>query len=225
MKEIVDLSLALENGITPFPLGRHPAFESSVVASIAEHGREIRRFTMGSHTATHIDAMRHFLPGGRAIEQIPLSTLVGPASLIHLDGLKPHAVIDVAELRPRVENGPVDRLLIRTDWSRFWGTPQYYEGWPSLTDAATRYLIRLGIQLLGLDFPSPDLPYFGNDCSLDSPNHKLLFAHDVVLVEYLTNLSALPEGRLHLMVMPLKLTGFDGAPARVAAYPLDPLRQ
>lgn len=220
MSEIVDLSLALEDGIRPYPLGRHPAFESSLISTIPEHGREIRRFSMGSHTATHIDAMRHFLPSGDTIEQIPLSTLVGPASLVCFENVSPHAAIDEADLRSRLSGRPTDRLVIRTDWSRFWGTPQYYEGWPSLTRAATRYVIEQGVQLLGLDFPSPDLPYFGGDCSVDSPNHKLLFAHNIVLVEYLTNLAALPEGRVQLMVMPLKLCGFDGAPARVAAYPL-----
>ena len=94
MSEIVDLSLSLEDGIRTYPLGRHPGFESAVVARIPEHGREIRRFTMGSHTATHIDAMRHFIPDGATIEQIPLKTLIGPALLIHLGELAPGTVID-----------------------------------------------------------------------------------------------------------------------------------
>ena len=72
-----------------------------------------------------------------------------------------------------------------------------------------------------LDFPSPDSAYFGNDCSLDSPNHKLLFENNVILVEYLTNIKSLSSNNIYLIVSPLKLVGFDGAPARVTAYSTD----
>ncbi|KAF8870881.1 hypothetical protein BD779DRAFT_1578461 [Infundibulicybe gibba] len=39
---------------------------------------------MGSHTGTHIDAPSHFIPGGKTIDQIPLSLLIGPALVINL---------------------------------------------------------------------------------------------------------------------------------------------
>ena len=221
MTRIIDCSLALEPGIRPFPASRHPAFQASVVATIPEHGREIRSFSMGSHTATHIDAMRHFVPDGATIDQIPLDTLVGPGMLVHLDGVGPGDQIGSADLRSRLVPGPLERLVIRTDWSKRWKSDQYYDSWPSLTRECIEWIIGRGVRLIGIDFPSPDPAYFGADCSEDCPNHKLLFAHGIVLVEYLAHLDQLPAGLIYLMVLPLKLVGFDGAPARVAAYPIE----
>jgi len=81
-------------------------------------------------------------------------------------------------------------------------------------------LLQQDITLIGLDFPSPDSAYFGNDCSLDSPNHKKIFTANVILAEYLTNLDKLKAGKIFLIVMPLKLIGFDGAPSRISAFNL-----
>ena len=76
------------------------------------------------------------------------------------------------------------------------------------------------MKLIGLDFPSPDSQFFGNKCSIDSPNHKLLFNAEIILTEYLTNLDKLKKGWVFLIVSPLKVIDFDGAPARVTAYNL-----
>jgi kynurenine formamidase len=214
---LVDLSLPLEDGMITYPSPVHVPFEASVRGRIPVEGRETRRFTMGSHCGTHIDAMRHFLPGGATVDQLPLEQLVGPAILIDLGQRKPASVIEKDELAPHLTSGSVERVVLRTDWSRFWGTRQYYTDWPSLSRACTRYLIERGLRLLALDWPSPDPAYFGEDCSLDCPNHKLLFERNIVLAEYLTNLDKLPPGEIFLIVAPLKLMGFDGAPARIMA--------
>ncbi len=131
--------------------------------------------------------------------------------------MDPGTVIQVKNLEPFFPEYR-KRLVLRTDWSRFWNTKQYYQDWPYLTKEATEFLISRDVELLAIDFPSPDSAYFGNDCSLDCPNHKLLFSRKIILVEYLNNLASLTPGNIFLMVSPLKLVGFDGAPARVTAY-------
>lgn len=213
----VDLSLPIEDGMITYPSSVHVPFEASVRGRISVEGRETRKFTMGSHCGTHIDAMRHFLPGGATIDQLPLDQLVGPALLVDLGQRKPGSIIEEDELVPHLARNPVERVVLRTDWSRFWGTKQYYADWPSLSRACTQYLIERGVRLLAIDWPSPDPAYFGEDCSLDCPNHKLLFEREIVLAEYLTNLDKLPPGDIFLIVAPLRLMGFDGAPARIMA--------
>mgnify|MGYP003337484764 CR=1 FL=1 len=175
---------------------------------------------MAYHVGTHVDAMRHFEKGGKTIDQFSLNSLVGVAKIINLGALEPGSVIELHHLAEHFSEKH-GKVVLRTDWSRFWNTKQYYKDWPYLTKEATEFLIQQGIHLLALDFPSPDSAYFGDDCSLDSPNHKLLFAQKIILTEYLTNLASLTSDNIFLMVSPLKLIGFDGAPARVTAYSID----
>jgi len=219
-KKIIDLTLPLEDGMMTYPTTSHQKFESSILGRIEIEGRETRKFTMGSHCGTHVDAMRHFIKGGATIDEFPMDALIGDAKVINLGVLDPGSVIEMEHLMPFFSK-KIKRLVLRADWCRFWGTRQYYNDWPYLTKEAIEFLINHGIELLALDFPSPDSAYFGNDCSLDSPNHKLLFENSIILVEYLTNLKSLSSDNIYLMVSPLKLIGFDGAPARVTAYSRD----
>src|SRR4051812_12407634 len=41
--------------------------------------------TMGLHSGTHIDAPRHFIPGGAGVEALPLEALVGPCRVVEVD--------------------------------------------------------------------------------------------------------------------------------------------
>lgn len=221
MKNIIDLSLGLQDGMITYPTSVHQKFESSIVGRIAIEGRETRKFTMGSHCGTHVDAARHFLPNGGTVDEFDVNDLVGEAFLINLGEMAPGSIIekDIIEMHLNdIKNHNVNRIVFRTDWSRFWNTNQYYKDWPYFSAEAMELVLALNIKLIGIDFPSPDSAYFGNDCSLDSPNHKKIFSQKVILTEYLTNLDKLSPGKIFLMVMPLKLLGFDGAPSRVTAY-------
>lgn len=222
MREIVDLSLTLEDGMLSYPTSAHARFEASALGRLAVEGRETRKLTLGSHAGTHIDAARHFLPGGQSVDAIPLGKLIGPAWLADLGALPPGAVVAVEALRRALPpEGPVARLLLRTNWDRFWNTSQYYQSWPVLGGGCAELLLERGLEVLGMDFPSPDPAYSGSDRALDCPLHKRLFAAGVTFVEYLANLDKLKPGNVFLMALPLKLQGFDGSPARVAAYSLD----
>jgi len=221
MNKIIDLSLGLHDGMITYPTSVHHKFESSVMGRIAIEGRKTRKFTMGSHCGTHVDAPSHFFEDGNTIEDYDVNDLIGDGLLIDLSRTEPGRVIEADELEQyvvEIREKKIKRLLFRTDWSRFFNTRQYYKDWPYFSPDAMDLLLSLDIKLIGLDFPSPDSAYFGDDCSLDSPNHKKIFTKGVILAEYLTNLDKLNSGMIYLMVMPLKLIGFDGAPSRISAF-------
>ena len=96
--KIIDLSLPLEDGMITYPTSSHQRFESSIVGRIEVEGRETRKFTMGSHVGTHVDAMRHFEKGGKTIDQFSLNSLVGVAKIINLGALEPGSVIELHHL-------------------------------------------------------------------------------------------------------------------------------
>jgi arylformamidase len=223
MSKIIDLSLGLQDGMITYPTAVHHKFESSVMGRIAIEGRETRKFTMGSHCGTHVDAPKHFLENGKTIDEYDVNDLVGEALLVDLGKTDPGRIITKKEIEAcakELRENDIKRVLFRTEWSRFWNTKQFYKDWPYFSDDAMEHLLQQNIKLIGLDFPSPDSAYFGDDCSLDSPNHKKIFHAGVILAEYLTNLDKLNPGKIYLMVMPLKLIGFDGAPSRISAYNL-----
>lgn len=217
--EIIDLSLGLHDGMITYPTKAHHVFESSIQARIAIEGRETRKFTMGSHCGTHVDAPKHFIKDGLSIDDYDVNDLVGEALLIDLGVKEPKEIIKLTEFKAQVDQFPgVKRLVFRSLWSRFWNTSQYYQDWPYFDEESIDYIVKSNISLIGIDFPSPDSAYFGTDCSLDSPNHKKIFKNKIILTEYLTNLDKLSPGKFFLMVCPLKLISFDGAPARVLAH-------
>ena len=94
---------------------------------------------------------------------------------------------------------------------------KFYDAYPFLAENAAKWLVDKGVRLIAMDTPSPDNPAHSRGTPKDSPNHKVLLGAGVVLVEYLANLKALTASEVELIVMPLKLKGCDGAPARCAA--------
>jgi kynurenine formamidase len=221
--KIVDLTLGLHNGMITYPTSSHQIFESSIMGRIEIEGRETRKFTMGSHCGTHIDAPKHFIKNGTSIDQFDVNDLVGEALLVDLGDRNPKSIItsnDIKNCISDLKKYNLKRVVFKTNWSNHWNTNQYYNDWPYFSDNAMNLLLECDLKLIGLDFPSPDSAYFGNDCSMDSPNHKKIFNKGIILTEYLTNLDKLNTGKIFLIVSPLKLIDFDGAPSRVLAHNL-----
>jgi kynurenine formamidase len=217
MARIVDLSYTIHEGMTTFPVHWHPPVE---ITQLGRHGienRETRKIVLGTHTGTHCDAPRHFVPGGATMDQLPLDTFIGPARLVDFSTAADGHEVSRGELADRLAESRPQRLVLRFDWDRHWGKRKYYSDHPFLSDDAARWLLRTGVKLLAMDTPMPDNPANGSSSANDSPVHKILLGGGVVLVEYLTNLAALRRSVFDLLVMPLKIRDGDGAPARVAA--------
>ena len=86
-----------------------------------------------------------------------------------------------------------------------------YPPYPST--AALRWLVEAGIKLVGIDTPGLDIP---GDRSL--PNHHLLFARGIPLIESLDRLGDLRQPRVYLFAQPLPAAETDAIPLRVLAF-------
>lgn len=213
----VDLTLPIHEGMLTFPTHWHPLVE---ITQLGRHGlenRETRKITIGTHTGTHCDAPRHFIPNAATIDTISLDILIGPALVIDLSKSGQLQEIDTPELKRQMSADRPERVILRFDWSRHWNTMEYYTRHPFISQAAAHWLVQRGVRLLAMDTPMPDSPAHGWGQNPDSPNHKILLGKGVVLVEYLCNLKALKKRRVDLIALPLKITDGDGAPARVIA--------
>jgi arylformamidase len=215
--KIIDLSLSIEEGMMTFPTHWHPVVEVTILGRHGIEGRETRKIVLGTHIGTHADAPRHFIPNGATIDEIPLDVLIGPATVADFTGCRPLQEIDVADLQQKLGDKIPVRLILRTGWSEYFGSMKFYNEYPFLTERAAQWLVQRAVRLIAMDTPSPDNPAHSRGTPKDSPNHKVLLGAGVVLVEYVANLKALTKSEVELIVMPLKLKGCDGSPARCVA--------
>jgi kynurenine formamidase len=214
----VDLTHPIRHGMLSFPSPNHPSPEVTVLARHETDGRMTRRLHLGTHTGTHLDAPLHFLPAGEPVEAIALARLIGPAHVADLSDFGALEEVSRAALERALDGAPRHpRLLLRFDWSRRFGDLSFYSRSPYLSEDACSWLLDAGIDVLGMDTPSPDDPRHARGSASDSPNHRLLLGAGVVLLEYLTNLDRL-GAEVFLVALPLPIEGGDGAPMRAIAF-------
>ncbi len=215
--KITDLSLTIEEGMMTFPTHWHPVVEITILGRHGVEGRETRKLVLGTHIGTHADAPRHFIPQGKGIDQVPLDVLVGPAQVLNFTPCQPLQVIDIPDLEAKLGGKVPPRIILRTDWSQYFGEMPFYTQYPFLSENAAKWLVDQGVRLIAMDTPSPDNPAHSRGTPKDSPNHKVLLGAGVVLVEYVCNLKALTSAEVELVVLPLKLRDCDGSPVRCIA--------
>jgi kynurenine formamidase len=230
---LVDLSVTIAPDLPAIWPG-NPALRLDPLLSYdGPEGVFNRLMTADEHVGTHWDAPAHFLAdyeqrGLFATEDVPLERLVAPAAVVDATDLR-----DTAELgrSPRVTaerlaaferaHGPLrsgDAVLLRTGWSddHYLAGRPFAEAviageaapWPALGDDACRLLVERDVGLVGFDAPSAGA--FDDVAAA----HRILLAANVVLVENLIGLGALPPRGATFAFLPLKLAGGSGAPGR-----------
>ena len=167
-------------------------------------------FSMIIHTCTHMDAPFHFYAAGKTIDQIPLERCMGRAVRIDLHHKGARAEITAGDLAPYAEGlRRTRKVVIRTGWGDHWGKDDFFADHPAITGDAAAFLVDCGVELVGVDMHSVDRePY---------PAHFTLLGNGVLIVENLANLDQIDADEFTLVALPLKLTGLDGSPVRVAA--------
>jgi arylformamidase len=201
---IYDISVPLVDGGLVYPgnppISIAPQQEVSKGASA-----NVSSLTFGSHTGTHVDAMKHFFDDGMTVDAIPLETLMGPAVLICADD--DVMAVGEKELRLHELKGHT-RVLIKTRNSAFIRNREFVKDYTYLAPDGAEYLAALGVKLVGVDYLSIEQFHSGHH-----KTHRTLLERGIVIVEGL-DLSAPPMGPYELRVLPLRLAGLDGAPAR-----------
>jgi len=206
--KLIDLSHPLVHGQAAFP--GDPPLIVQPQGTVATTQFNTTQITIGTHQGTHLDAMYHFLEEGRTVDQMPLEWFYGPARVLRVpkQAGEEIALEDLRPFEPHLQ--PEAKVVLATGWHRHFGAPDFFTNFPSLTVEAARYLASRRIRLLGMDMPSPSQQWL--------EIHHLLQARDVeiVLVEALANLDALPD-EFTFIGFPLNFQGRDGSPIRAVA--------
>ena len=204
MPSIYDISLPILNGGLVYP--GNPEIAITPQQEISKGaGANVSSLTFGSHTATHVDAPRHFFNEGLGVDGLSLDVLMGPAVLIAVDA---NAMsVGEADLRRHELKGHT-RVLIKTRNSSFIREREFHRDYTYLAPDGAEYLVSLGVRLVGVDYLSVEQFHSGHHRT-----HRALLERDIVIVEGL-DLSVPAAGPYELRVLPLLLPGLDGAPSR-----------
>lgn len=208
---IIDLSLPVENGMR--------GVEITPARRLEDDGWNATTLSLYSHCGTHMDAPRHFLPDGNTIDQQSLGAVMGPALVVDLAPAEPRQLITVEDMAPVAEQvGPGVRLLLRTDWHKRHGTPEYRDELPRISLPLAEWMVQREVALVGVEPPS--VADVHNMQELTDV-HRTLFRGGVVIVEGLANLDQIVAKRVEFVALPMKITGGDGSPVRAIAVERD----
>jgi len=204
---IYDVSLGIGPDMLTWP--GDPPVEVDPAKRLAKGDpANVSELRLGTHTGTHVDPPFHFIDGGRTAEALDLTVLVGPALVADLRHAGPS--ITPVELDALALPDGTERILFRTPNSELWGrTPvRFPDTYTALTPDGARWCIDRGIRLVGTDFLSIE-----RKGAPGHPTHVTLLEAGVIILEGI-DLSAVEPGAYELSVLPLKILGGDGAPAR-----------
>ena len=127
--------------------------------------------------------------------------------MLDFSDLPDKSEVTLAMIEARIGPDFPPRLLFRYDWDRRLDSLDYYSHHPYLSSEACEWLVAQGVKLVGTDAPMPDDPRNGRGSDNDSPNHTILLGNGVAILEYLVNLSSIPEGDFTLSALPLPIDG------------------
>lgn len=151
-------------------------------------------FSMCAHNGTHVDAPRHFIKNGKAVDEMPLEAFVG--------------LVYVAEHSGVLSGEDAEKIIKKATESH--------------PESAKRILIK-GDAVVSLEaaevFAAAGVLLLGNESQTVGPEeapmavHLALLGSGVALLEGV-RLGEVNEGVYFLSAAPLNLSGSDGAPCR-----------
>lgn len=190
-------------------------------------------FSSAEHGGTHLDAPVHFAEERKSVEELDITTLIGPAVVVDVSDralVNPDYLIAVADLTEwerrhgRIPDECI--LLLRTGYGRYWPNTKQYLGteergeqavaklhFPGLGPDAAQWLVsNRDVKAVGIDTASID---YGQSKLFET--HRILMERNIPAMENVANLGQVPATGAYLVALPMKIKGGSGAPVRIAA--------
>jgi len=189
------------------------------------------KFAAPEHGGTHMDAPIHFSKGAISVDQVPLTSMVGPAAVIDFSeraANNPDAMLSVDDIKRwesahgNIPDGAI--VVARSGWGRYWPDKKRYLGtdkfgdiehlrFPGFSSDSVKYMLdNRKVAAIAIDTASMDP---GN--SKDFPVHQLWLGANKVGFENVANADKLPESGATIFCIPMKIGKGTGAPTRIFA--------
>jgi kynurenine formamidase len=164
---------------------------------------------MAANTGTYLDSPFHRWSDGADLSGLRLESLANlPAVCVRIAAGVRAIEADVFQA-PQI-NGKA--VLVHTGWAQHFGTEQYANGHPYLTEAAAVYLRDSGAALVGIDSLNIDDTSDGH-----RPVHTHLLRASIPIVEHMQGLENVPDNGFRFFAVPPKVRAFGTFPVRAFA--------
>lgn len=226
IRRVVHLSHVIDPKIPRWP--DDPSVEFETVAELQRDGYYLRRFSLGEHSATHMNAPNSFHAQGMSIDQYPAESLVAKAVVMDIRQqaagnpdylLTLSDVLAWEEQYGQISQGSV--VLLFTGWQFKWSDEVAFLNaddsgglhFPGFGREATQFLLeKRQISGVGTDTHGIDS---GQDTTFAT--NRLVLEQPRIVLENLTNLDQLPPIGTTLVIGVLRLLGGSGSPAAALA--------
>ncbi|MGI9494119.1 MAG: cyclase family protein [Geminicoccaceae bacterium] len=207
----IDLSHRFEDGMPGFTMrtrdGRVAPFTASVKPFLThEQSRpfydgkasfELTEITFQTSIGTYLDSPMHRFEGMRDISELSLDEVILDGVVVSVDnpkGGKP-VHLEACDIPDDIQGKAV---LFRFGWDQYWGTDAY-DTYPFIGRDVIDHLVAAGVKLFGVDAFNAD-----DRNNPERPCHSELLKRDILIVENLTNLGALPRSGFRFFAVPIK---------------------
>lgn len=175
-------------------------------------GVNLSKYSLGAHSGTHVDAPLHFLEGGFSIDRVDVGRLIGPVLVIEIPADAACLTAPILEQYPWRGH---ERLLFKTRNSchDLLRNPSFQQDYTYIAADAAELLATEPLAMVGVDYLSVE------GFQHEPRTHRALLGNSIAVVEglRLTNIAA---GAYEIIVLPLRIVGHEGAPARALLRPL-----
>lgn len=213
---LIDLSHTIENGLVTYKGLPAPIIcdylsrEDSKKFYDEGTQFQIGKIEMVTNTGTYLDCPFHRYEHGKDLSEVELECFTDLTGIVikvpYTDTLSITADhLKSYEIRNRA-------VLINTGWDKHWNTSTYYENHPYLTKDAAEYLKTCDVKLVGIDSHNID-----DTRGKSRPVHSILLGADILIVEHLCNLNAVPADGFAFSAVPPKFKGAGTFPVRAMA--------
>lgn len=206
---VIDCTHLITSNMPVFPGTEGPVLDP--VCTMEQMGFREKKWTLYSHTGTHMDAPAHMMKDGKTLDQFSIDTFRGRGFVLDVRECT-EKEIPLSRVKA-YENliHEADYILIQTGWEAKWDSEEYFQGFPALSQDAAEYLVQFELKGIGIDAISIDLME-----TKTFPIHRILMEKDLLIIENLKNLSLL-EGVFDFQAFPLNVEDADGSPVRAVA--------
>ena len=205
MSEYIDVTVPFRDGMMCFPTDPPCRIKPFMEISKGDIVN-LSVLDMGSHTGTHMDAPRHFIDDGPAIDELSTRHFLGRAKLFDFTGKE--TCIDLADVKG-LDIGEGDIVLFKTRNSALMRDTVFHTDFVYLTPEAARWLADRGIVTFGFDYLS--IEGYGAE---DFGAHYAILGAGIVIIEGL-DLSDVGAGEYEIIALPMLIAGGNGSPVRV----------
>lgn len=172
---------------------------------------------MCTHNSTHVEVPFHHIKTGLTVADFPLEQMIGNLVVLDFTHKKEDDFISEEDLRAYddlIHEG--DIVFLKTHMDKYFRSEKWCT-YPYVTVAGVEYLVSKKIGVLGTDAAGIENEDKSDPSTYNQPAHTALLSANIPLIESLTNLDAVENGKYMVFILPIPIEQGDACPVRVTA--------